>query len=153
MKGDTYYLKNDDGYITHKFVVEDDDFHLVGTCYEAYSWHVDNTPYEYSYIAGVYCKWDACTHWYFHGEDYDPEIEDSDCDSYYHLCGGYTFLNHIKAMCFVWKLAEQILVKDPHTLRTDNATYIHDEYYEPEKLVKLMEVVLDGYEILKANLD
>lgn len=152
MKGDTYYLKSDDGYITHKFVVEADDFQLTGNCYAASSWYGDNSPGDYDFVAGVYCKWDSCTHWYFYGEDYDPEI-DNEQDSYYHLCGGYTFLNHIKAMCFVWKLAEQILVKDPHTIHTGNATYIHDEYYEPEKLVKMMEVVLDGCEIIKANLD
>lgn len=144
MIGDTYYLKNDDGYISHKFVVDNDDFYLSGECYAATSWYSNDRPCDWEFVAGVYCGWDSCTHWYFYGEEQD---------SYYYLCGGYTFLNHIKAMCFVWKLAEQILVKDPHTIRTGNATYIHDSYYEPEKLEKLMEVVLDGCEIIKANLD
>lgn len=58
MKGDVYYLKDrdDDGQIGYKFVVDEDDFRLAGTCYEAYSWLPDGTPHEYHYVAGVYCK-------------------------------------------------------------------------------------------------
>ena len=152
MKGDIYYLKTkDDGMVTHKFEVDGDDFCLEGRCYEAYSWEMDNTPYEYSFVADVYCKWDACTHWRFYGEDYKPdaEIDEKEQDSYYHLCGGGSFRNHIRAMCFVWKLAEQIIAKDPWTNSNNTAKYVHDEYYDHESIKKLIDLVLDGYEIVK----
>lgn len=151
MKGDVYYLKDrDDGQIGYKFVVEEDDFRLVGKCYEAYSWFVDGTPYEYDYVAGVYCKWDACTHWYFHGEDYVPGINE-DKDSYYHLCGGYSFMGHIIAMCFVWKLAEQIISNSEHAKQHNMSGYINDEYFNHERVKQLINLVLNGYEIVKAE--
>ena len=153
MKGDVYYLKNkDDRMITHKFEVNSDDFHLDGQCYEVISWEANDKPYEYSFVAGVYCKWDACTHWYFYGEDYKPDakIDEREQDSYYHLCGGYSFMRHITAMCFVWKLAEQIIAKDPWTIKHGNVKYTHDEYYDHERITKMIDVVLDGYEIVKA---
>lgn len=148
MKGDVYYLKDNNGQIGYKFVVGDDDFCLQGKCYEAYSWNMDGTPYEYSYVAGVYCKWDACTHWYFRGEDYETEGE---ADSYYHLCGGYSFMGHIIAMCFVWKLAEQIISDCEHTKSLHVSGYIHDEYYDHERIKQLIELVLNGYEIVKGE--
>lgn len=152
MKGDIYYLKNRDGEVSHKFEVSDDDFCLSGKCYEAYAWDLNGTPLEYSFVAGVHCKWDACTHWYFYGEDYNPdaEVDEKEQDSYYHLCGGYSFMNHIVAMCFVWKLAEQIITKDPWTIKHGNAGYINDEYYDHERIKQLVDLVLNGYEIVKA---
>ena len=154
MKGDIYYLKNkSDGMVSHKFEVSDDDFCLNGQCYEAYAWELNGAPCEYSFVAGVHCKWDACTHWYFYGEDYKPDVDDineKEQDSYYHLCGGYSFMRHITAMCFVWKLAEQIITKDPWTIKHNNAGYIHDEYYDHERIKQLVDLVLNGYEIVKA---
>lgn len=151
MKGDVYYLKDHEGHISHKFVVDDDDFHLEGRCYEAVSWNTDWTPYEYDFVADVYCKWDACTHWYFYGEDYNPdaELDEKEQDSYYHLCGGYSFMNHITAMCFVWKLAEQIISKDPWTIARGNSGFVNDEYYDHERIKQLIEVALNGCEIVK----
>lgn len=141
MKGDIWYLKDDDGQIGYKFVVENDDFNLIGKCYEVWSWYVDGTPCEYGFVADAYCKWDACTHWNFYGENYDPEITQKP-DSYYHLCGGYSFMGHIIAMCFVWKLAEQIISEN-------SSGYVNDEYYDHERIKQLIELVLNGYEIVK----
>lgn len=151
MKGDTYYLKDKEGLIGYKFVVDSDDFSLSGTCYETYSWDIHGTPFEYSFVANVYCKWDACTHWYFYGEDYNPdaELDEKEQDAYYHLCGGYSFMGHITAMCFVWKLAEQIISKDPWTIRNSISGYTHDEYYDHERIKQLIDLVLNGYEIMK----
>jgi hypothetical protein len=150
MKGDIYYLKDRDGRISHKFVVEDDDFRLIGECYEACSWELDGTPYQYSYVAGVHCKWDACTHWYFSGEDYESE-EIEEPDSYYHLCGGYSFIGHITAMCFVWKLAEQIISESNWAKTKKLSGCIHDEYYDHERIKQLIDLVLNGYEIVKGE--
>lgn len=148
MKGYVYYLKDNNGQIGYKFVVDEDDFRLVGKCYEAYSWDIKGAPCEYSYVAGVYCKWDACTHWYFRGEDYETENE---ADSYYHLCGGYSFMGHITAMCFVWKLAEQIISESEYSKQENMSGYINDEYFDHERIKQLVELVLNGYEIVKGE--
>ena len=155
MKGDIYYLKDENGYISHKFVVDGDDFCFEGRCYEVVSWECDYTPYEYDFVADVYCKWDACSHWRFYGEDYNPDAKDDEKeqDSYYHLCGGYSFGRHIRAMCFIWKLAEQIISKDPWSIKHKSADYTHKSYYEPDFVKQLIEVALDGCEILKGEPD
>lgn len=146
MKGDIFYLKDPTGEITHKFVIDEDSrFSLVGKCYEAYSWSMSGEPFEYHFSADVYCKWDSCTHWYFYGEDYDPETE-YEKDSYYHLCGGYSFMNHITAMCFVWKLSEQLISSN-----RPKDTYTNGAYYDHERIKKLISTVLEGYEIVKGD--
>jgi hypothetical protein len=151
MKGDIYYLKDHNGHISHKFVVDDDDFCLKGRCYEVITWNVDFTPDEYNFVADVYCKWDACSHWRFYGEYYDPDADEKEPDSYYHLCGGYSFMNHITAMCFVWKLAEQIISKDPWTISTGTVGDINDEYFDHERVKHVVEMALNGCEILKGD--
>lgn len=137
MKGDIYYLVDKDGKRTHRFEVTQDETCLMGDCYLE-----DATD---SYVADVYCKWDGCTHWRFYGEDHYPGST-SNIDPYYHLCGGYSFMDHITAMCFVWKLAETINANIYHT----SAHKVHKSYNDHERIKKLIETVLDGYEIVKA---
>lgn len=58
-------------------------------------------------------------------------------------------MGHIVAMCFVWKLAEQIISNSEHAKQTNNSGYINDEYYDHERIKQLIELVLNGYEIVK----
>lgn len=136
MKGDIYYLKDKDGQSVCRFEVDSDDNALIGDCYLE-----DSSD---SYIADVYCKWSACTHWRFNGHDYYPGAN-AEPDPYYHLCGGYSFMEHVTAMCFVWKLAELIIAEHNPTLAND----IHESYYDHDRIKRLIEMVLDGYEIVK----
>lgn len=138
MKGDIYYLKETTGdrYIVGRFVVESDDYHLIGTCYGCSGWYSDGSIDDH-YFTDVYCKKDTCTHWNFYGEDYDPETE-SEKDSYYHICGTYCFNDHIRLMCFVWKLAGMI---------NNSPDYMHDN----ELTKKLVDMMLEGYEIVKGE--
>lgn len=137
MKGDVYYLKDttDHNRIAAKFVVENDDYALTGKCYDAVSWYSDGSPCDFHYVADVYCKFDACTHWYFYGEDYDPE-SGGEKDSYYHLCSTYGFNDHIRCMCFVWKLAHQLVDLDCY-------------YFEDELTEQLVDMMLKDYFIQK----
>lgn len=137
MKGDVYYLKDttDHNRIVAKFVVENDDRTLMGDCYSAVSWYSDGSVCDYDYFAGVYCKLDSCTHWYFYGEDYDPELK-NEKDSYYHLCGAGCFMEHIRLMCFVWKLASII-------------TGSSDDYFDNDEIKKLVDTMLKDYFIQK----
>lgn len=144
MKGDVYYLINSDGYTTCKFEFTDD--YMTGVCYECYTWDTHKNPLEYHYVADVYCKWDSCTHWWFRGQDYDS----GDNDSYYHLCGSGCFTDHIRAMCFVWRLAAMTLIKDENyskSLKPDIARY----YIGDDKTRQLVSLMLDGYTIKKEN--
>lgn len=150
-----YYLKNKEtGYIETTIVIEKADYYSVdATCYQAYSWYGDDhMPCEYHYVAGAYCKWDGCTHWYFYGEDYDPEIEESEKDSYYHLCGPRRFTDHIRAMCFMWKVVSDVMTELAGDRYSDYKT-VQSNYFECEDTKKLVDMMLDGYEILKESND
>lgn len=140
MKGDIWYLKDQEGQIAAKFEIEDDDRCLRGTCSAAITWMPGGEPLDWEHVADVICKWDACTHWYFNGEDYDGASEKTR-DSYYHLCGGYTFVGHIIHMCFVWKLAEMLI--------SQTIPYASDEYYDHERIKQIVNIALAGYTIEK----
>lgn len=109
---DVYYLIDDDGYIVAKFEpTRVCGSGIDGVIYVATEWGTDPSAYgavEYEFLAEVYCKFDSCTHWWFKGEDYDVELK-TEKDSYYHLCGSGSFTNHIRGMCFVWRLVPEIM--------------------------------------------
>jgi hypothetical protein len=148
MEGDIYYLKDSDGRIVGKF--EMTDSYMSGRCYECNGWDLDEdrTPCDWSFFASVFCKWDGCTHWWFRGEDYDPDTKD-EADAYYHICGDYCFLGHVRLMCFVWKLAELILVEDLKKDGLGTHKYVQEEYSGNEKLKHLADFMLEGYTIEK----
>lgn len=138
---DVYYLKNASGHNVYKFVVTNNDGGLMGTCYKGDGWDSG-----YGFLCDVYCKQDSCTHWNFYGEDYTHGITEKP-DSYYHLCGSWDFMEHIIGMCFIWKLAEQILEERYPNRVTD----IHGCYYDNGWIEKMIEFVLYGYEIVKGE--
>lgn len=140
-KGDIYYLIDPQGYINAKFEQKDD--YMYGDCYTCNSWiGDDNEPCEYDFFADIHCKWDACTHWRFKGEDYDPET-DEEHDSYYHICGEISFLEHIRTMCFLWKIASEIFGEDPAFKNS------MEWYFEKEETKQLIEMMLKNYTIKK----
>lgn len=153
MKGDVYYLKDPDGRIVGKF--EMTGSYMDGRCYECNGW-TGAPDYkeacDWSFFADTFCKWDGCTHWHFCGEDYDPDTKD-ELDSYYHICGDHCFLHHVRLMCFVWRLAEQVLVEDLEKEGIGNGNYTKQEYSGNEKLKHLVDFMLEGYSIEKEKKD
>ena len=150
--GSIFYLKDSDDYIIGVITIDNSDHHAVdGTCKEVTSWYGNKIPdiENAKYLADFYCKWDACTHWNFRGEDYDPLIENCDEDNYYHLCGQRSFTDHIRLMCFVWKVVAMILVRENQKSDfVDNSEYVLKEaYFESDKIKALVEFMLDGYTI------
>ena len=136
-----YYLKDKEtNYIIAKF--ELDSIPFSGTCYNAICWDMNDLPIEWQFHCEIYAKSDACTHWYFSGEDY---IEEHEIDGYYHLCSNDSFENHIRLMCFVWKLAMDYHLKMNINNRI-NYDYIKDSYD-----TKLIDFMLKGYEIIDSN--
>lgn len=141
----TYYLKNQDGLIVSKIEATDIARCLMGNCYSASSWSKTNGSDYYTiaweFVAEVYCKFDGCTHWYFFGEGYDPEsrTNDDDIDAYYHLCGPETFIEHIRNMCFIWKVAEMALIESYDSYDGYNDHVISDAMYS--------EMIQENYEV------
>lgn len=143
---ETYILRDtQSGFIHSKYEVSvRHEAYIEGVCYAAAGWESDGTPVNWEFVADTYCKAVACTHWYFFGEDYDPEskAEDNGC-FYYHLCGGYSFMNHLISMCFVWKLMA--------TLLGETRGYATDSYYDHERIKQVINSVLYGYVIEKVD--
>lgn len=146
-KGDIYYLKRDLGNeIVGKFEITDfvpmvpydEPCSVTGICSRVVTWTADtpHIPLEYEFVAHVYCKWDSCTHWNFFGEDH---FDDEDAhNSYYHLCGAHCFADHIRMLCFVWKLMAILM---PSSM---------DEYLEEsQEIGDIIPLMLDGYSIIK----
>lgn len=75
----------------------------------------DSVPYQTSYFANVFAKWDGCSHFYFYGGDYD---NDKEKDSYYHICGIPDYIQHMRMYVFIYEVMvehvgyEKILEKE-----------------------------------------
>lgn len=145
-KGEVWVLKddNDNGRVVAWFECVDGTYTMDGNCYIPYSWHMDGTPFESHFLASVYCKWDGCTHWHFMGEDYQVHDPGSNIDSYYHICGDYCFVEHVRAMCFVWKLACM------HNAEAHANLDVEEEYYySMDQIKQLSDLMLNGYSIVE----
>lgn len=80
------------------------------TLYQATSWiNEDNSISEKDFLASVYFKWDWCTHWNFYGMNYDPTDEESEKDSYYHICGSFSMNQWIRMFAFVRTVMLEVL--------------------------------------------
>lgn len=141
----TYYLKDEDGCIISKFEMTSKNC-FEGKAYECISWNGEtNKPIDWHFHSEVYAKWDGCSHWWFYGEDYNPETNEYNhdgTDSYYHICS--SFENFIRIMCFIWKLAGNYHITD---LKQRN---ILTEYTLEEYNLKIIDFMLDGYEIVES---
>lgn len=132
-----FYLKGKDGYIYCKFEPKSDEY-FEGTAYDCVSWSCpDKKPAEWLFHSEVSCKWDGCSHWWFFGENYNGNYEES-ADGYYHICS--QFESFITTMCFVWRLARDFLRKKHPELRED----IDEEFN-----LKIVDMMLENYEIIQ----
>ena len=66
--------------------------------------------HEKHFISDVYWKFDNCTHWNFHGMDYDPEDKDENINpGYYHICGSFFMTRWMIMFAFVRTVMNEIL--------------------------------------------
>ena len=141
-----FHLKDSDGYVVAVFDIEEADKHsVIGKCWTPTRWRCSDDqhnkePLESDFLARVYMKWDSCTHWHFNGEDWSEKGDE--VDAYYHLCGPNIFVNHIRAMCFVWKVAADLIIAS-----SDNQFDSEEFYFDDKKIKPLIELMLDGYTI------
>lgn len=141
----TYYLKERG---THRIIAKYDITELTkgavyGYCYNAVRWVLDDEdddPVCWDFVADTYLKFDACTHWWFNGESFDPDQDakthDNEINPYYHICGPELLLSHVRCMCFVWTVARELVDVD-------------DYYDSNTKINELMTMMLEDYTIVK----
>lgn len=71
------------------------DTHIDLTMYEVISWSgEDNAPCDREEYLKAYLKWDGCSHVWFQD------------DGYLHICGKRDFEAHVKAINWLYELAE-----------------------------------------------
>lgn len=122
------------GYSIAEFRVESmNEVAISGSVYNPYSWEYEGSPLEYNYFAGVHIKWDACSHFYYRGEEYGTK--DWEQDGCYHICGGHSYLDHIRTIAFVLEVG-----------RMNIKRYDVDEF---DKLDSLN--ILKGFTIVKED--
>ena len=64
-------------------------------------------PDDNLFFADFTVKPDGCSHFYFHGQDWDYKKADQDsADSYYHICGAFWYERHMVFMWFIYQCAK-----------------------------------------------
>lgn len=125
-----YRLIDEDNLCTHEFRISKSDEHYIeGSLYSIIGTTLDNEPCDYEFITDTYIKWDACSHFWFYGEDYDKPVDEEEFekDSYYHICGGANYLEFIRGIAFIYKLAKE------------NINKCDKSEFENEEVLKLIE--------------
>lgn len=110
---------------------------LEGSCHTPYAWNIEGEILEESFFADCSFKPDACTHWYFEGEDADKG--ERDVDAYYHICGPETLDTHISAMLFMWEVNRYVVSMRYPWMESE---------YRHEHVNRMIDDLLKTHEIL-----
>lgn len=132
-----YRLIDEDNMCTHEFRISESDEHYIeGSLYYIIGTTLDNNPCDYQFITDAYIKWDACSHFCFYGEGYDKfeDGEELEKDSYYHICGGHNYLDFIRGIAFIYKLAKE------NIKRCDESEFKNEEVLRLIKNCKIVKV-------------
>ena len=132
-----YRLIDEDNRYTHEFRISESDEHYIeGSLYYVIGTTLDNNPCDYEFITDACVKWDACSHFCFYGEGYDKfeDGEELEKDSYYHICGGHNYLDFIRGIAFIYKLAKENIKK------CDESEFKNEEVLRLIKDCKIVKV-------------
>lgn len=88
------------------------------------------------FFASISIKWDACSHWFFHGED---SVSEEDAGSYYHLCGSGSYATHIACIWFAWRVAEIYFEKMGREFLDKGELSDHDQFFDTLYTIKATE--------------
>jgi hypothetical protein len=134
----TKYIKlvNEDQNVVTVFEIEEiSKSYISGTLKTVNSWDEENEyDCDFDYIAGVFIKWDGCSHFNFKGEDYNENKEET-IDGYYHLCGVDMYIDLMRSLSFAYQIMVDQIGEDE--------LYEKEEYQELKKLN-----LLDKYTIV-----
>ena len=141
MPKQTYLLlQKGDKYPVARYDVDTDN--LKGSCHTPYAWDVDGDIREEHFFADCSFKPDACTHWYFEGEDANSG-NDNDFDGYYHICGSECLDTHISTMLFMWEVNRHVV--------SMRYPWMEGEYSDNKRVNKMIDELLETHEILVAD--
>lgn len=126
---------------------------VSGDCYTVSGWDADSkAAADFDFFSNVFCKWDACTHWRFYGEDFEKEDPKETISNYYHICGADTLVNHVRCMLFIWNVVTMCMKSEAgmnKKLQMELA-----EWYESDTILnKIVEIVKEGYSIVECAAD
>ena len=135
-----YLIKKSDGFIVGKLNLTN-DYETALSCdvYSAIAWDgqtLEPTEYDFAFHAGI--KWDGCSHFNFYGQDYVDN--DSEKDSYYHLCGVDNYYSMFSLMLFAKECAKYYMNQEnPYNFDEDRYGGIPDidlfEFYDIKYVV------------------
>jgi hypothetical protein len=112
------------------------------TVVEPCAWDANNRKnFAVQYVTSGKVKFDLCSHFYYTGEDSFVEEE---ADSYYHVCGDYSYLTMIITQCAILHIAKELFEK--------NGTHFNcgDEF--KSTLKQFMDVFEKEYEVTEIDL-
>ena len=126
------------------FLITDiEEAYINGVVLKACAMDACNKKNRYAkFLTSFYIKWDGCSHFYFTGEDGLHQNEE-DYDSYYHICGAYSYIVMINTFLASLAIAEK-LIKDAEDLSCDYSNALMKEF-DNHYLIK--EVVKDEYNL------
>lgn len=127
-------------YPMARYDVDTDD--MKGSCCTPYAWNTDGSIYEEHFFADCSFKPDACTHWWFEGEDRNSG-KDEDLDGYYHICGPETLDTYISTMLFMWEVNRHVV--------SMRYPWMEGEYRHDKRVNKMIDELLETHEILVAD--
>jgi hypothetical protein len=107
MSDHVVFMKDDQGYAQFRITVTmADGYGVSAEVDEVIGWEVDDehTPAHFERYLTCLIKWDSCAHFNF-GEAGEP--------GYLHLCGVSSFKAHVALMKFLYKLAFELMGREP----------------------------------------
>lgn len=123
-------------------VVMNDQCYVEMTVVEPCSWDANNHKnVAVQYITSAKVKFDLCSHFYYTGEDTFTEEEN---DSYYHVCGEFSYLKMIVTQCAVLHIAKDLITK--------NGGHFNCGEGFCAELQRFMEIFEKEYEVTEINL-
>jgi hypothetical protein len=105
------------------------------------SWNMDGETSEEEFLVTFSIKWDGCSHFWYEGQDY----LNNDEDSYYHECGLNDYYKHFVAKLFAFEVAKYYMKNHVENIE-DN---MDNDLYNTIDRVN----VLDFYSILYSEAD
>lgn len=114
---------------------------------EPCSWKSENNKnVRVQYVTSGSVKFDLCSHFYYTGEDSFIEKEP---DSYYHVCGDYSYRTMIITQCAILHIAKEVFEKNGTRFNCgDEFNSILKQFMEIfEKEYEVTEIDLKEWEI------
>ena len=94
-------------WVSHEIRINDhNNAYVNGELYLVNGTNINGVPLGYSFIGNFSIKFDLCSHWYFKGEDFK---ETDEHDSYYHICGGDSYIDFMTGIAFAVEVSKILL--------------------------------------------